>query len=95
MRRRPRRVGDPSRPDIVSWSNAGKIVTVLGWLGGWALLTLGAYRFIGLWLESSWVWPVSGGLLLIGIGGLRPFVEIFRQGLWFLTNNPKNRPPQS
>lgn len=56
-----------------------EIATAASWLAGWAALTGFAVVLFG-WLS---VW-LSSGLLLIGLGGLRPLALVLWHGLNFL-----------
>lgn len=57
------------------------IFTALAALGGWGLLTYGAASWSGI----VWLYPISAGVLLLGLAGWRLVLQILLDGLFVLT----------
>jgi hypothetical protein len=66
----------------VGLSSFAEILTALAVLAGWALLTWPVAALL-----SVWVWPVSGGVLLLSCVGWRLIGVIAWQGLYALTRD--------
>lgn len=58
------------------WAEA---TTALGWLIGWVLVTTGIAE-----LTTRWVYPLSAGLLVLGLVGYRLIAHILLDGLYTL-----------
>jgi hypothetical protein len=63
-----------------------EILTAMAFLGGWLLLTYGVARLL-----SDIVWPLSGGLLLLSLGGWKLLWKLSTDGLYVLTRSAKRR----
>jgi hypothetical protein len=60
-------------------------MTWLGWLSGWALVTIGIEGALRLFFDSTlWVYPASFGALLAGVAGFRPLGTVLVEGIGFL-----------
>jgi len=57
------------------------IFTALAALCGWGLLTYGAASWSGV----VWLYPISAGVLLLGLAGWRLELQILLDGLLVLT----------
>lgn len=62
------------------------LLTGLGVLVGWGLLTYGVVRAI----DASWVWYLSAGVLILGLIGLRPLLLILWLGVSGLETDKPN-----
>lgn len=61
----------------MKWAEA---LTALAALCGWGLLTWG----LAGWSGVVWIWPLSGGLLLLGLAGYRLVWQVLMDGLYLL-----------
>ncbi len=77
----------PTRPDEVTTITLPmrEILLVCTWTVGWALLTYGVATAVHRW----WVWPISTGLALLGVGGYKLLWIVLREGLYTLTQDEK------
>lgn len=57
-----------------------EILTALAALCGWGLFTWG----LAGWSGVVWIWPLSGGLLLLGLAGYRLVWQVLWDGLYLL-----------
>ena len=70
--------------------NAGaEVLTGLSILMGWALLTYTAASLV-----SMWAYPVSVGLLLLGLAGFRLIATILWEGLYSLSRDDEEEGEQ-
>lgn len=58
------------------------ILVCVALLAGWGLLTWGIAE-----LTTKWAWPISGGLLLLGLVGFDFLKHIFTIGLYTLSQD--------
>lgn len=62
------------------------ILTVGAWLAGWLLVTAGLAEVL-----TRWLWLISLGVLLLGLGGARPLLLMLRDGLLEWSDRAKAR----
>lgn len=60
-----------------------ELLTSLAALAGWGAITHGVVRA----LDASWLWWISGGLLLLGLVGYRLLLRVLRDGLYVLSRD--------
>jgi hypothetical protein len=75
--------------DIIRASvrNRAELATAAAFLAGWVLITWAIALY-----TSPRIWLVSGGLLLISLGGWEFLLTILRKGLYTLTRPEKKEP---
>jgi len=63
-------------PRLLATGSRAATLTLAAFLAGWGLATWGlAWAF-----RATWLWPLSGGLLLLGLAGYRPHAIVLWRG---------------
>lgn len=60
-----------------------EVLTIVAALLGWGLFTWG----IAEWSQVVWVWPISTGILLLGLVGFRLIWQVLMDGVYLLSQH--------
>jgi len=64
-------------PRLLAPGARAATLTLTAFLAGWGLATWGL-----VWaFRATWIWPLSGGLLLLGLAGYRPHAIVLWRGV--------------